>query len=591
MLTCRLGIEHLEDRLTPNNRFVVPYTVTTDNATNFHTLAGALNTPGLVAGDVVQIEPFSTPGPLTDANVDAVNVPNVVIRGAAGFAPNELPPIRTGNAISLDAQEAGLSFSNVNLLLDHTLTFNASGSILNSTVAVGATGGYGIFLNSTATLLQGNTVLNTGITSGYVVISVNGPANSANLIDGNTLVNTIGTGYFVFFNSTAPVADVVSNNTFIGSDALESSQTHFISAGVNGLTIRKNTFRDSTAQYSAVFLTATTRNTQVLDNEFALNYRSATPAEAALSISGGAGFPVSATVRGNTFSTGPNGRAIDLRVLTGTVFDVKVERNTFLENNIGVYIVASAATAEVQDIDIGDGNLGGLGANNFRGFTAAATPTSGAVVVYTGGFDVSSRTVYARYNLWGVTSPETVLWDRNDSGTLADVAASFPTTGNAAFVQALYTRYLKRVGDVTSASDAGAWVNYLTGGGTQAAAANGIIHSQEALGYVVDDLYRTILGRDADAYGRSYHVNLLANGWTVEQVQAGLFGGDENKVRFPGDAAYVTNLFTTLLGRVPSTADLNAWLNVLPSLGRGGGGERVHQLDRVPQPGGEGHVL
>ena len=491
----------------------------------------------------------------------------MTIRGASGFAPSELPVVRTADAITVPAADFGLTLQNLNFQIDHTLTFATTFSLRGSLVAVSRTGYYLILMNgnATANVIQGNTVVNVGPNSGYSIFEDVTTGATANVYDGNTFINA-GTANSVIdiSRSGATTSDVISNNTFVGPDAQDSSGMVYVTSG-SGLVIRNNTFRDATNGYSAVYLLSAT-NFQVLDNVFAL----AGASGGAITVSPSSNGSASGTVRGNTISTGANGTGVSAVVLTPT-FDLKVERNTFLDNKIGVYVLATTATAVVSRIDLGGGPLGGLGGNNFRGLTAAATATSGAVVVYaSANATVSSQTVFANGNLFAGTNPETVLWDKGDAGTLADVVATVAPTGNAAFVQALYTRYLHRVGNLSNANDAGAWVNYLNTTGAVAATANAIIRSQEALGYVVDDLYRTILGRDADAYGRQYHVNLLANGWTVEQVQQGLYGGAEYKVRFPGDAAYVTSLFTTLLDRVPSASDLNAWLNVLPSLGRGG---------------------
>ena len=570
----RFGVEPLEDRLTPNNRFVVPLTVTADNVTNFHSLAAALTTSGLTSGNVVEIEPASTPGDITNANVAAINAQNVTIRGAAGFAPSELPVVRTADAITVTWAANELTLQNLNLRLDYLLKFTANVAVRNSYIVVGATGNNGIdcyFTNHVD--LRGNTIVDTGSTASRYLVGVDPYSTSINTIQGNTIVSSSASTTLLSYGGNPEFAyDVVSNNTFVRSVPFGSAGGPKMVSFAHGswVTIRNNTFRDDRAENAALHIDGAV-NAYVSDNVFALNYPAFSPGGAALELSGTAANGVLATIQGNSFATGPYGRAIDLAVNDATTFDVKLERNTFLENSAGVHITASSAAAAVSHIDLGGGGQGSLGGNNFRGFPGRASGTSvGAIIVDGGGINLSAQTVLAQGNLFGVADPETVIYDRADSGTQADVLATNAPTGNAAFVQALYARYLHRVGTLANPNDAGAWVNFMAAGGTQAQVANGIIRSQEALGYVVDDLYRTILGRDADDEGRSHHVNLLANGWTVEQVQMGLYGGAEYAVRFPGNAAYVANLFYTLLDRVPSAADLNAWLNLLPSLGRGG---------------------
>src|SRR5207249_11981407 len=65
----RPGVETLEDRTLLNNRFVVPVAVVPDSVTTFATLKAALTTPGLAAGDTVQIQTGSSPGSIVNADL------------------------------------------------------------------------------------------------------------------------------------------------------------------------------------------------------------------------------------------------------------------------------------------------------------------------------------------------------------------------------------------------------------------------------------------------------------------------------------------------------------------------------------------
>src|SRR5580704_1874007 len=81
-------LEALEDRTLLNNRFVVPIGVPVDNATTFGTLQDALSTAGLATGNIIQIEPGSTPG-----NVTATSPPvaNLTITGDPAAALSAIP--------------------------------------------------------------------------------------------------------------------------------------------------------------------------------------------------------------------------------------------------------------------------------------------------------------------------------------------------------------------------------------------------------------------------------------------------------------------------------------------------------------------
>src|SRR5439155_12527535 len=220
----------------------------------------------------------------------------------------------------------------------------------------------------------------------------------------------------------------------------------------------------------------------------------------------------------------------------------------------------------VAGIDLGGGPLGSRGVNNFRGFTAAASATAGAIVVAA---LTAQGPVQAQGNLFGVASPETVIFDQNDSATLANVVATGNLTGNAAFVQALYLKFLRRIGDL-GPGDAGSWVTQLGMGASPVAVANAIIRSGEALGFVVDDLFRQFLNRDAAPAERSAFVSIFQNGATLEQVTNLFVTSAEYRIQFGSDAAFVQSLYHKLLGRTGSPGEVAAWVNLLPSQGRAG---------------------
>lgn len=74
--------------------------------------------------------------------------------------------------------------------------------------------------------------------------------------------------------------------------------------------------------------------------------------------------------------------------------------------------------------------------------------------------------------------------------------------------------------------------------------------SDEWAGARVNDLYRKILGRDADAGGRAFWVSKIRSGTTLEAVAAGFYGSDEYYRRTGGSPdGFVGRLYTDLLGR------------------------------------------
>jgi hypothetical protein len=160
-----------------------------------------------------------------------------------------------------------------------------------------------------------------------------------------------------------------------------------------------------------------------------------------------------------------------------------------------------------------------------------------------------------------------------DTG-LQDVGAfeTYPLTGNAALVQTLYYDFLGRTGDTANPNDAGAWVNALNAGLlTPLQVATAISRSPEALGVVVDGLYFKILKRASDPAGRAAFVSFLQQGGTVEQAIVMMVTSPEYSTLTGGtDTGFISGLYTQLLGRNVSPAELAGWLALLPSLGRAG---------------------
>ena len=96
----RPRIEALEGRdLLTSFFFVVPAGVPTDNAKTFSTLQAALGAPGLAPGDVIQIEPGSSPG-----NVTAAQWKPLLLSSPSQFRPPQ-PPACDSAAVQADLLE------------------------------------------------------------------------------------------------------------------------------------------------------------------------------------------------------------------------------------------------------------------------------------------------------------------------------------------------------------------------------------------------------------------------------------------------------------------------------------------------------
>jgi hypothetical protein len=144
---------------------------------------------------------------------------------------------------------------------------------------------------------------------------------------------------------------------------------------------------------------------------------------------------------------------------------------------------------------------------------------------------------------------------------------------NHSLVKALYNDFLGRDG---SAADLDGWVSLLPSLG-QAGVANAIIHSGEALNDVVVGFYQRFLNRTPVGGEQSGFVNQIAKGMTEEQVLAEILSSAEFANRANAligggnsDSNFVQALYLLLLNRTASSGEVNAWLGILPSIGRSG---------------------
>jgi hypothetical protein len=565
----RLSCAPLEDRTLLNNRFVMPLGFPPDNATTFATLKAALTAPGLFAGDAVQIEPGAAPGAIANADLPAVS--NLTIRGDLAAGPHEAQPIILTDPVNITGAQAGLALRNLNLVLQGGgLTFSGNAT-LDRSVVTSNFAGTALKLNgTTAAVVRDSTIVATNSNPAAAsVVVVNAAAGANNLISGNTIASSAAIDSNLLFyagvNTTGvnTVADQVVHNTFLGNAGFSSFPLVSV-YGVSGLTFRGNRLQDPDSNQFGLQISQGQGNA-VLDNDVTLTGAMGT---VGIRVAGNLSLATtSPTVAGNRIDTRGNGTGLLYTTLAGSVSG-RVEGNDFRANKIGVQITRFAATDQASGIDLGGGALGSLGGNNFRGFTAAATTTSGAIVE-TAPF-TTAQTISARFNLFSAPDPETVILDNAEPGAggAADVLATGNLTGNAAYVEALFLHFLHRAVDTSDPNGGAPLVAALSGGMTPLTAAVIIGRSPEALGIRVDGLYRQFLGRDADPAGRAALVSYLQGGGTVEAATAALVGSAEYRVRFGSDGAFVQSLAATLLGRVGAPAEAAAWAGAVGSAGR-----------------------
>jgi hypothetical protein len=94
--------------------------------------------------------------------------------------------------------------------------------------------------------------------------------------------------------------------------------------------------------------------------------------------------------------------------------------------------------------------------------------------------------------------------------------------------------------------------------------ANGLTHSQEHYADFVTHAYLTYLGRSTTPTELSAWVNAMEGGLTDEHVGA-FFIGSPEYIANHGGAGWVRGLYQDLLGRTPTDAEVNAWVQALNS--------------------------
>jgi hypothetical protein len=129
------------------------------------------------------------------------------------------------------------------------------------------------------------------------------------------------------------------------------------------------------------------------------------------------------------------------------------------------------------------------------------------------------------------------------------------------FVTSLYTNLLNRAPDSAGLSF---WVQQIQNGMPNHDVAKDFWESPEHRGIQVDFFYQTYLHRAADADGRAHWVNEFMNGDLTELPMAAVFlNSQEYLNNHSTPNAFISGLYLDILGRLPSTDEMNFWLNAL----------------------------
>jgi hypothetical protein len=547
-----------------NYRFVVP--AIGDNVTTFGTLHDALATPGLNAGDVIQIEPGSSPGPIN--NTDVPFVQNLTIQGDPAFDVQSIPFFSVASFVNIGSARQGFTLKNVEVDIQNgTLQFNADGTITGCRIKNDFAGIAVALQGTSAAVISDCYVENANPQNqSNSLVTVQPAGGSHNRITDNQFVALVGTNIVLLnYSGGAGITDVVARNSFIGNTG--PSPLFVVQNNTQGLTLQGNAFTEIDSTGTAVEVHPTVQNLQILDNVISVP-NGGFFSDGILVDAGNPIAPSSMIIANNHIHTGGKGSGIEFTAgVPGFSFVAKVEDNDLTGNGTGVQIDAGLG-GSVAGIDLGGGSQGSLGANDFRG-DADGKLFSVTSAIYVGAHSAAGP-IRAQMNIFGVADPTTVIFDHNNDPTLAAVVSTSSLTGDAAYVETLYLDFLHRTGDLSNPNDAGGWATLLSQGTPAGTVATAIAHSPEALGVDVDGLYHRFLGRDADPAGRAAFVAFLQNGGTLEAVSRMMLASPEYQSHFPTDSSFVQSLYQNLLHRTGSNAEVAQWLALLPQLGRGG---------------------
>jgi hypothetical protein len=428
--SARLYLEPLEDRTLLNNRFVVPASLPVDNVTNFATLQDALtiNTAGFNSGDTIQIAAGSTPGNVTGPALGGLpaGLGRLYIQGDPATPLLNIPQFTLDSPASLSAMDVTFQNVNIGLIGSGSFIFNNDSAISNSFIVnLSSTATNLITFAGTADVLANTKIINQAPITGSELL-VAPTASSSNVISGNIFVTNASSKLLVdYFPTHYPtvVTDVIENNNFVGN-AGTNLYGLLSTVFAIGLKVENNTFSDPDPNNIAASFQFI-QNAQIIGNSVSLTGLGGRGIEIF-----GIGNPTtSALIDGNTSSSiaGP-GLEIDVGTAPAATLNLQVQNNVFDHCQIGVLIDSAAGfPGPVGGIDLGGGNQGSLGDNNFLGFTSTATAGSGAIVVL--GVATSQGIIRAHKNLFAAgVNPRNEVIDPNLNLDLGLAPAPTATT-------------------------------------------------------------------------------------------------------------------------------------------------------------------
>jgi hypothetical protein len=165
------------------------------------------------------------------------------------------------------------------------------------------------------------------------------------------------------------------------------------------------------------------------------------------------------------------------------------------------------------------------------------------------------------------TGDETISyqWFQGNVGdTSTPLAGQSPS--NARWISQIYVDLLGRT---PTAGEAAAFTSLLGGGASRSAVALTLAGSTEYRANLLASFFAQYLHRPPAAADTAFYMPMFTAGFTDEQVAAQIIGSAEYLTLAGGNnTAFITRLFSDVLGRAPSAADITFYLNLLGSSSR-----------------------
>jgi len=265
--------------------------------------------------------------------------------------------------------------------------------------------------------------------------------------------------------------------------------------------------------------------------------------------------------------------AIELVVATGNgddVITVKGDQNTLIDAGDGNDTIVTGNGDNVVIAGAGNNNVTTGSGND----TVILSGSNHADIVNTGeGYDVVQLDGSAEDYDFAVGNNFTVNLTGNQTAAISNAEfLSFANGDTVALAHSdeeaaalrLYQGILGRDADLEGAK---AFTGLVNEGTSLTDIANQFLNSAEFGGAAteasINDLYNTLLGRDADEAGSDAWQAVLANGASLADVAAAIAVSEEAQDRDQSNGDFVRDLYTSVLGREADEAGLDAWVSQL----------------------------